>query len=213
MKLLSPSRFRFAVLATLASANILAADFAVGPRDNIVVLGDSITSEGSYAQYIQDLIDEAYPDRLMRVIARGVHGDTARGAYERTEIDVTRWRPDWVLLNFGINDVGRFSTEEFLVHYERLINRVLRPARQRPVLVSRLHIRHRHLIHERQRGRPRPGRRLGGVDCFRREAKRECARKMPPCHRGLNAPLRSLIRGAPASPPRGPPGAVRRLFP
>lgn len=108
----------------------------IKPRDNIVILGDSITSDGTYGQIMQDLIDEAFPAHLVRVITRGSHGDTARGAYARMELDVTRWRPDWVVLNFGINDVNRFTTEEFLAHYERLINRVLRDTRASIVIAS-----------------------------------------------------------------------------
>lgn len=108
----------------------------IKPRDNIVILGDSITSDGTYGQIMQDLIDEAFPDHFVRVITRGSHGDTARGAYARMELDVTRWRPDRVVINFGINDVNRFTTEEFLVHYERLINRVLRDTRADIVIAS-----------------------------------------------------------------------------
>ncbi|MET0262871.1 MAG: GDSL-type esterase/lipase family protein [Rariglobus sp.] len=131
--------FRLVILASVQCLVVLCAparDFAVQPRDNVVILGDSITSDGTFGQMMQDLIDEKFPDHRVRVLARGSHGDTARGAYARMELDVTRWRPDWVVLNFGVNDVGRFTTDEFLAHYERLINRVLRDTRASIVIAS-----------------------------------------------------------------------------
>jgi len=129
---------RFSVLVSLClmTASVFAAEPAINPRDNIVILGDSITSDGTYGQIMQDMIDETLPGHLVRIITRGSHGDTARGAYARMELDVTRWRPDWVVINFGINDVGRFTSEEFLTHYERLLNRVLRDTRARIVIAS-----------------------------------------------------------------------------
>jgi lysophospholipase L1-like esterase len=117
-------------------ANAVESGFMVGTRDNIVLLGDSITADGHYGQLIQNAVDARYPERQIRVLSRGSHGDTARGALKRVEIDVVQWRPSWVLINFGVNDVGQYTREEFLHHYETLINRISRDTSAKIAIVS-----------------------------------------------------------------------------
>lgn len=116
----------FTLFAFLLLVPAVAADFAVKTRQNVVLFGDSITAMGDYGQLMQDMIDEKYPERRIRVLSHGSHGDTVHGSLKRVETDVIRWRPSWVLINFGINDCGRYTTEEFITHYENLINRVYR---------------------------------------------------------------------------------------
>lgn len=113
--------------------------FLVGHRENIVLLGDSITADGHYGQLMQDAMDTRYPERQIRVLSRGSHGDTARRALERLDVDVVQWRPSWVLINFGINDVNGYSVEEFLAHYEVLVNRISRDTSAKIGIVSPLY--------------------------------------------------------------------------
>lgn len=128
------------LLALLCVGAVQAADkdkgFMVGPRENIVLLGDSITADGHYGQFIQNAIDARYPERQIRVLSRGSHGDTARGSLQRLEMDVVQWRPAWVLINFGINDVNSYSPAEFLQIYEALINRISRDTSAKIGIVS-----------------------------------------------------------------------------
>lgn len=46
------------------------------------------------------------------------------------------WKPDWVLINLGVNDLGHFSTEEYLTNYEVMINRIYRDTKAKIVLMS-----------------------------------------------------------------------------
>ena len=137
-----------ATLATVFSATAPARDFLVGARENIIVLGDSITADGRYCQIIQDLIDQQFPDRRIRVQSRGASGDTVRRALTRLEDDVVRWRPDWVIINLGVNDEnGRFTLDEYLFNYEAMINRIQRDTTARIGIMSPIYYDH---------DRPRP---------------------------------------------------------
>jgi len=101
--------------------------FRLPPNANVVLLGDSITAPGHYGQIMQDMIAQRYPDRSVRILARGSNGDTAHGAHRRIEQDVVAWQPAWVLVNFGINDArGGYTPRQFLRHYEALIARIQR---------------------------------------------------------------------------------------
>ena len=113
-----------------------AAEFSVSPRANLVLFGDSITANGEYGQIMQELIDAQYPERKIRVLSHGLPGDTARGAMHRVEEEIVVWQPEWVFLNFGINDVGSQTTSEFLMNYQALLNRVLRDSKARVAVVS-----------------------------------------------------------------------------
>ena len=112
------------------------AEFFVSPRANLVLFGDSITANGEYGQIMQELIDAQYPERKIRVLSHGLPGDTARGAMHRVEEEIVVWQPEWVFLNFGINDVGSQTTSEFLMNYQALLNRVLRDSKARVAVVS-----------------------------------------------------------------------------
>ncbi len=124
------------MLVSACTAHADEKGFLVGSRENVVLLGDSITADGHYGQIMQDAIDARFPERQIRVLARGLHGDTARGALQRVEADVVQWRPDWVVINFGINDLNQYSREEFLRHYEALINRISRDTTAKIAVVS-----------------------------------------------------------------------------
>ncbi len=138
----NPARWIFilgilTLAAVLMSSSASAKSFAISaPDQNIVVLGDSITADGRYAQIMQTLIDQQHPDLRVRVLPRGASGDTVKRALERLETDVVPWRPSWVLINLGINDSGQFSTEQFLYFYEAMINRIQRDTGARIGIIS-----------------------------------------------------------------------------
>lgn len=122
MKRRNPSLFALGVLLATAC---FAGDFALPPNRNVVLLGDSITSDGAYGQIMQDLIDERFSGRGVRILARGANGETARGAHRRIERDVAAWRPAWVVLNFGINDARYgYTPEQFLAHTKSLLDAI-----------------------------------------------------------------------------------------
>lgn len=112
------------------------ADAAPGlPRHStIVVFGDSITAPGTYGQMIQDHLDAVAPELDVTVYSRGKAGDTAEGAMRRVATELAPLFPSagaagprrLVLINLGINDVGRYEVADYLRHYEALIDEIQR---------------------------------------------------------------------------------------
>ena len=111
-------------------------DFLPQSKQTIVCLGDSITAMNQYGPMMQDIINNAFPERDILVINRGVSGDTARGALGRIEADVVAAKPDWVLINFGMNDQGNRSVEQFIADNEAMIDRIERDTKAKVVVVS-----------------------------------------------------------------------------
>jgi lysophospholipase L1-like esterase len=115
---------------------VAAPSVPIGPRENVVILGDSITADGRYAQMVQDFLDTRYPERHIHVIATGASGDTVPRALARLDADVTPWHPSWVLINLGINDLGQYTPAEYLYHYDSLLDRITRDTGARIGIMS-----------------------------------------------------------------------------
>ena len=114
----------------------------VQPGDVVLILGDSITADGRYAQIMQDVLDERFPqpDRAVYVVARGNSGWTVRDHLAVLDKHVTAWRPNWVLINLGTNDMGRFEFDEFLDEYKTLITRIRRDTGAKIGLIVPLYV-------------------------------------------------------------------------
>jgi lysophospholipase L1-like esterase len=89
----------------------------------LVLIGDSITDadrdqtsggEGLFEAYgngyvnlVQAQLLARYPERRIRVVNKGVSGNTVRDLAGRWQQDVLDLEPDWVSIMIGINDVWR----------------------------------------------------------------------------------------------------------
>lgn len=60
-----------------------------------------------YPQYVEALLDSRYPERHIRVVNRGVSGDTSKTLKARWQADSFEPKPDWVSILIGINDIWR----------------------------------------------------------------------------------------------------------
>jgi lysophospholipase L1-like esterase len=93
-------------------------DFPVQDGQLVLFLGDSITDcgrrwearplGGGYASLFTELVTEAYPERDVRYINKGISGDNTVGLRNRWEDDVIRHQPNWLSLLIGINDLHSF---------------------------------------------------------------------------------------------------------
>ncbi len=97
--------------------------------DTVVFLGDSITHQCLYTQYIEDFFFTRYPERKIHFHTSGVGGDKAEDAMARFEDDVAALEPDFVTLLFGMNDgqYEAFNEETFAIYRSgmtQLIDRV-----------------------------------------------------------------------------------------
>lgn len=72
--------------------------------DGVVFLGDSITHQCLYTQYVEDYFYTRMPHRRLRLHNAGVGGAQAWDALERFDRDVAAYKPKYVTVLLGMND-------------------------------------------------------------------------------------------------------------
>jgi lysophospholipase L1-like esterase len=72
--------------------------------DSIVFLGDSITHQCLYTQYVEDYFYTRYPKLHLHFHNSGVGGDRASDALTRFDEDVAPYKPKYVTILLGMND-------------------------------------------------------------------------------------------------------------
>lgn len=72
--------------------------------DTLVFLGDSITHQCLYTQYIEDYFYTRHPKMRVRFHNAGVGGDRAADALRRFDEDVAAFKPKYVTILLGMND-------------------------------------------------------------------------------------------------------------
>jgi len=114
----------------------------------VLCIGDSITDCGrsypfghknglgnGYVSLMQAICDASYPQARMRFLNLGISGNRINDLEERWDRDVLAYKPDWVSVKIGVNDVWRQFDEpfnlvqilpyEFRNIYQRLIDKTL----------------------------------------------------------------------------------------
>lgn len=92
-------------------------------------LGDSITHDSLYTQYVEDYFYTRYPDRRIRFVNAGVGADWAIDGLDRFKDDVASHNPDIVTVLFGMND-GSYQGyndklfEQYKRNMEELLTRI-----------------------------------------------------------------------------------------
>lgn len=74
--------------------------------DTLVFLGDSITHQCLYTQYVEDYFYTRFPKLRVRFHNSGVGGDRAEDALNRFDRDVAAYKPKYVTILLGMNDGG-----------------------------------------------------------------------------------------------------------
>ncbi|MDQ8201018.1 SGNH/GDSL hydrolase family protein [Pelagicoccus enzymogenes] len=94
--------------------------------DTFVFLGDSITHQCLYTQYVETYFYTRYPARRIRFRNAGVSGDAASDALLRFEEDVAAFKPDYVSVLLGMND-GRYRhfDHDIFAQYEKGMSELL----------------------------------------------------------------------------------------
>jgi lysophospholipase L1-like esterase len=72
--------------------------------DSLVFLGDSITHQCLYTQYVEDYFYTRHPKLHLHFHNAGVGGDRASDALTRFDEDVTPYKPKYVTILLGMND-------------------------------------------------------------------------------------------------------------
>ena len=94
----------------------------IGANSKVIMMGDSVTDverakpngEGlfdpygrGYVAFVNALLCATYPERRIRIVNKGLSGNTVRDLENRWQDDVMKLNPDWVSIMIGINDVWR----------------------------------------------------------------------------------------------------------
>ncbi|MFT5469103.1 MAG: lysophospholipase L1-like esterase [Verrucomicrobiales bacterium] len=119
------------VLAILASSAFTQTDLPFNPQDGetVVFLGDSITHQCIYTQYVEDFFYTRYPERKIHFHNAGVSGDKAADALARFDEDVAAFEPDFVTVLLGMND-GQYlpfdpeTFETYRTDMQQLLDRI-----------------------------------------------------------------------------------------
>jgi lysophospholipase L1-like esterase len=108
------SRLFAVMILTLFAAGAHAADFSkvvksleLNDGDCVVFLGDSITHQCLYTQYVEDFFYTRFPDKRIVFHNAGVGGAQAWDALQRIDRDVLAYKPKYVTILLGMND-GRY---------------------------------------------------------------------------------------------------------
>lgn len=94
--------------------------------DSIVFLGDSITHQCLYTQYVEDYFYTRFPKLRLRLHNAGVGGSRAWDALLRFDKDVAAYHPKYVTVLLGMND-GRYAEylDDVFTAYSSEMNRLL----------------------------------------------------------------------------------------
>ncbi len=140
-----------AVSLCLAESFVQAEDAAVGPPampakidlqdgDTLVFLGDSITHQLLYTQYVEDFFYTRFPDRRINFHNAGIGGARAWDALQRVNRDVLAYKPRYVTILLGMND-GSYQpfNADIFETYQQDMSKLVSEIRQGgaiPVLMS-----------------------------------------------------------------------------
>lgn len=92
--------------------------FCIRDGQTILFIGDSITDCGrrdvapplgnGYVRFFSELVTAYYPERKIRYINTGIGGNRITDLKARWEEDVIAYRPDWLSVKIGINDLHSY---------------------------------------------------------------------------------------------------------
>jgi lysophospholipase L1-like esterase len=106
-------RTTLVALVVLTAAGRLAADTPAGAGnkpfffkdgDTIVIMGDSITEQHLYSNYVEMWTVSRFPAWKLTFRNVGIGGDTANGGNSRFKRDVLRYKATAMTVDFGMND-------------------------------------------------------------------------------------------------------------
>lgn len=108
--------------------------------DTFVFLGDSITHQRLYTQYVEDFFYQRFPERRIRFHNAGVGGARAWDALARVSRDVIGYKPRYVSILLGMNDGSYqpFNQEIFTTYKNDMTELVAKitAAGATPILMS-----------------------------------------------------------------------------
>lgn len=103
--------FSFIALMAIGSSSAQAEEFFFKDGDFVVMIGDSITEQHLYSDYVEIWTTTRFPQWKLTFRNVGIGGDTSGGGNGRFARDVAAWSPTAMTVDFGMND-GRYRPFE-----------------------------------------------------------------------------------------------------
>ncbi len=100
------------VVVAFGAVPARAADFFFKDGDAVVVIGDSITEQHLYSNYLEMWTVTRFPNWKLTFRNTGIGGDTSPGGNGRFDRDVLRYKPTAMTVDFGMNDGGYGGFDE-----------------------------------------------------------------------------------------------------
>ncbi|WP_420401941.1 SGNH/GDSL hydrolase family protein [Flagellimonas sp.] len=111
--------------------------------DTFVFIGNSITHQCAYTQYVEDFFYTRYPDKKLNIVNAGVSGDFAGDVLKRLEEDVLKHQPKYASILIGMND-GEYARwndtifntykKDMLELTQKLVNAQVKPLLLTPTI-------------------------------------------------------------------------------
>ena len=110
------------VLVVLGAASAQAAEFFFKDGDVVVMIGDSITEQHLYSNYVEMWTVTRHPNWKLTFRNVGIGGDRSVGGNSRFARDVLLHKPTAMTVDFGMNDggYGAFSDNVFKPYMDGL---------------------------------------------------------------------------------------------
>ncbi len=105
---MKPLTLSLLAAVALWAAPARAADFFVKDGDTVLMIGDSITEQHLYSNYVEMWTVTRFPAWKLTFRNTGIGGDTSGGGNARFARDVLRYKPTAMTVDFGMND-GRYT--------------------------------------------------------------------------------------------------------
>ncbi len=93
----------------IINSSLIAEDLLLKDKQLLVTLGNSITqageNPGGYVDIMRKVLDTLYPERTVYIVNVGISGHKSTDMNERFQRDVLQYKPDWLTISVGVNDV------------------------------------------------------------------------------------------------------------
>ncbi len=94
------------VCLILLSNVTLCQNFLFKGNERVCFIGNSITMNGKFHNYIELYYATRFPDRKIEFYNCGISGDVSGGMLERMDSDILIHKPTWSVLMVGMNDIN-----------------------------------------------------------------------------------------------------------
>src|SRR5689334_5661019 len=109
-------------VAVLWAAPAKGKEFFFKDGDVVVMIGDSITEQHLYSNYVEMWTVTRFPAWKLTFRNVGIGGDRSTGGNKRFQRDVVRFHPNAMTVDFGMNDGNyrAFDEKTFKTYYDGL---------------------------------------------------------------------------------------------